>query len=42
MDVEAIFGSRGGQLQGLSLNLVTWIRNAWQPPPGGMPDSHND
>ena len=29
-------------MKGLSLNLVTWIRDDGQPPLCGMPDSCND
>jgi len=32
----------GGTILGLSLNLVTWIRDDWWPPQCGMPDKRND
>jgi hypothetical protein len=32
----------GGTIQGLSLNLVIWIRDDWWLPRCSMPDNRND
>jgi hypothetical protein len=38
MGVEAIEDLAGDNIQGLSLNLVTWIRHDGWPPMCGIPD----